>query len=434
MTKRVYEIDLRRTDADGYVEKTLVARRAAHRQPRRHRRGRRLRHRRRVLPARAVVRDRRAAAGRPPAHRQRQQLPGQRRAHPGHARRHRDGHHRPATRRAIEPSRRRPLVGHRGASGYRPEHTLAVVRDGDRAVRRLHRARRRLDEGRRARRPARERDQRHDGCRRPRRVRGPPARPRSSTACSVTGWFTEDFTLAELRTLRAEGAAAARPAGEHRVRRALPGPDARRGPRPGPPLVHLRRRARSASTPRRSTRRTSTRSACRSRSRCVAALQAQRRRPRRRARDHPELRGRQPARARRHDRRRRSPSWSSCSGAPVRLRGRRRPAHVRRPRDARRARARSRRTPTASALEKSVMIPRDAGGHPRHADAGHRATRTRAGLDGARLDVPAREPVPARSSSARAATRTPPATSPARSRCSSTPAWTASSPTTPTSP
>ena len=65
-------------------------------------------------------------------------------------------------------ARRAPSIGHRGASGYRPEHTLAVLRDGHPAVRRLHRARRRLDQGRRPRRPARERDRRHHRRRRPR--------------------------------------------------------------------------------------------------------------------------------------------------------------------------------------------------------------------------------------------------------------------------
>ena len=48
------------------------------------------------------------------------------------------------------------------------------LRDGDPAVRRLHRARPRVDQGRRARRPPRERDRRHDRRRRPSRVRRPP--------------------------------------------------------------------------------------------------------------------------------------------------------------------------------------------------------------------------------------------------------------------
>ena len=53
----------------------------------------------------------------------------------------------------------------------------------------------------------------------------------------VTGWFTEDFTLAELRTLRAPGAAVAAARREHGLRRALPGPDPGRGARPGPALA-----------------------------------------------------------------------------------------------------------------------------------------------------------------------------------------------------
>src|SRR3954453_8063269 len=77
---------------------------------------------------------------------------------------------------------------------------------------------------------------------------------------SHTGWFTEDFTLAELRTLRA-------------VERL---PDVRRANPAFNGLFRSRRSKRSStwpsatasgSTPRRSTRRTSTRSGCRSRSR-----------------------------------------------------------------------------------------------------------------------------------------------------------------------
>ena len=95
------------------------------------------------------------------------------------------------------------MIGHRGASGYRPEHTLAAYElairqcadviepdvvstsDGD------------------AGRPARERDQRHHRRRHQDGVRRAGGRPRPSTGSAVTGWFTEDFTLAELRTLRA---------------------------------------------------------------------------------------------------------------------------------------------------------------------------------------------------------------------------------------
>ncbi len=70
-------------------------------------------------------------------------------------------------------------------------------RDG----RRLHRAGSGLDEGRRADRAARERDRRQ----RPTSPRSSPiaSARRPSTARSLTGWFTEDFTLAEIKTLRA---------------------------------------------------------------------------------------------------------------------------------------------------------------------------------------------------------------------------------------
>ena len=47
----------------------------------------------------------------------------------------------------------------------------------------------------------------------------------------VTGWFTEDFTLAEIKTLRAREAGLA--SRNHIVRRPLRGADARRGARPG---------------------------------------------------------------------------------------------------------------------------------------------------------------------------------------------------------
>ena len=46
------------------------------------------------------------------------------------------------------------VIGHRGASAYRPEHTLALLPAGDRDGRRLHRARPRLDQGPRSSSPA----------------------------------------------------------------------------------------------------------------------------------------------------------------------------------------------------------------------------------------------------------------------------------------
>ena len=46
-------------------------------------------------------------------------------------------------------------------------------------------------------------DLRHHRRGRPARVRRPPDAPRPLDGVSVTGWFTDDFTLAELKTLRA---------------------------------------------------------------------------------------------------------------------------------------------------------------------------------------------------------------------------------------
>ena len=59
-------------------------------------------------------------------------------------------------------------------------------------------------QGRRAGRPARERDRRDHRRRRPARVRRPRRTTKTVDGVSVTGWFTEDFTLAELKTLRAK--------------------------------------------------------------------------------------------------------------------------------------------------------------------------------------------------------------------------------------
>ncbi|MGY1620164.1 glycerophosphodiester phosphodiesterase family protein [Geodermatophilus sp. SYSU D00691] len=107
----------------------------------------------------------------------------------------------PASRTATRSSV--PLVvGHRGASAYRPEHTLAsfelavdlgadliepdvvVSRDGALVVRHENELSRSTDVAERP----------EFAARRTTRVVGTVER---------TGWFTEDFTLAELRTLRA---------------------------------------------------------------------------------------------------------------------------------------------------------------------------------------------------------------------------------------
>ncbi len=94
------------------------------------------------------------------------------------------------------------IVGHRGAPSYRPEHTaasydlaidlgadlvepdLVVSRDGALVARHENELSRSTDVAARAEFAGRRRTQEVDGV-------------------EVTGWFTEDFTLAELRTLRA---------------------------------------------------------------------------------------------------------------------------------------------------------------------------------------------------------------------------------------
>ena len=123
------------------------------------------------------------------------------------------------------------VIGHRGASGYRPEHTLASYELAARHGRRLHRARPGLDQGRRAGRPPRERDRDDDRRRRPPRVRPPPDH-QDGRRRRLDGWFTEDFTLAELKTLRAKERCPQVPPGEHALRRPLPDADAPGGARP----------------------------------------------------------------------------------------------------------------------------------------------------------------------------------------------------------
>ena len=140
------------------------------------------------------------------------------------------------------PTRVHLVIGHRGASGYRPEHTLAsyelairqcadyiepdvvATKDGALVARHENEIGGTTDV-----------------------AAHPEFADRRTTktidGVPITGWFTEDFTLAELRTLRAKERLPAGPAGQHRVRRALPDPDARRGGRPGPALPHLRRHA-----------------------------------------------------------------------------------------------------------------------------------------------------------------------------------------------
>ena len=170
---------------------------------------------------------------------------------------------------------------------------------------------------------------------------------------AITGWFTEDFTLAELKTLRAkERIPQLRPANTA-FDGLYAGPDAAGGHRP------RQARAASASTPRPSTRRTSTRSGSRSRSRSSEALRAQRLPRPTRAGVHPVLRGLEPAAAAADDqgaaraahrrrRPRRTTSSSRATRAPT-------PTSPRPP-----GCATSPATPTASAPNKNLIVPRDA--------------------------------------------------------------------------
>jgi glycerophosphoryl diester phosphodiesterase len=109
----------------------------------------------------------------------------------------------PAHAAQERPGHRRPLViGHRGASGYRPEHTLAsyelaarmgadfiepdlvITKDGVLVVRHEPEIGGTTDVANRPEFASRRTTKLLDGA-------------------PVTGWFTEDFTLAELKTLRA---------------------------------------------------------------------------------------------------------------------------------------------------------------------------------------------------------------------------------------
>ncbi len=162
----------------------------------------------------------------------------------------------------------RPIViGHRGASGYRPEHTLAAYRLAIRHGRRLHRAGPGLHQGRRAGRPARERDLRHHRRGRPARSSPPARRRRPSTGSR------HRLVHRGLHPRRAEDAAGQGAAARRSARRTPPStagsrcpPSRRSSTWPGP--TGEPGAAPSASTRRPSTRPTSPRSACRWRSRC----------------------------------------------------------------------------------------------------------------------------------------------------------------------
>ena len=173
----------------------------------------------------------------------------------------------------VRTTDRSPLViGHRGASGYRPEHTLAAYRlairlgadyiepdlvstkDGVLVARHENEISGTTDVA----------DHPEFADRRTTKV---------IDGREVTGWFTEDFTLAELKTLRARsGCRTCGPATPGTT--GVQGPDLRRGAAPGATRRRGGRARRSACTRRPSTRRTSTRSGWRSRSRCCGPCAA----------------------------------------------------------------------------------------------------------------------------------------------------------------
>ena len=134
------------------------------------------------------------------------------------------------------------VIAHRGASGYRPEHTLAAyelairqcadmiepdvvsTKDGVLVARHENEISGTTDVATKTEFADRRTTKTIDGV-------------------AVTGWFTEDFTLAELRTLRAkERLPQVRPANTA-YDGLLPDPDPGRGLRPGPAVADLLRPA-----------------------------------------------------------------------------------------------------------------------------------------------------------------------------------------------
>ena len=248
---------------------------------------------------------------------------------------------------------------------------------------------------------------------------------------TVTGWFTEDFTLAELKTLRAkERLPAVRPAntaydGRYEV------PTLAGGARPGPAVAHAVTASRSACTPRPSTRRTSTRSACSLEEPLVRTLDAQRLR---RAASSPVfVQSFETGNLKQLNRMTsvRLVQLVDCSGAPVRLRGGRRHDDLRRPGDPGRA-GRDRPLRGRPGRCKNLIIPRDAAGNLlapiRVVRDAHRRGLIVHGWTFRRENQFLPVEFRSRHRPQRAS-----ATSAARSGRSSTRAWTASSPTTPTS-
>ena len=332
-------------------------------------------------------------------------------------------HERPGTRK-------QPIViGHRGASGYRPEHTLAAYQlaieqgadfiEPDLVVDAATACSWRGTRTRSRARPTS-----------PRIPSSPAAGRRRHRRHAVTGWFTEDFTLAELKTLRAKERLPARAPGEHGVRRPVRDPDAAGGDRPGRARERARRRRAAIGIYPETKHPTyfhslglsmeeplvacshANGSAARTRPVYIQSFEIanlKRPRPARRAAAGPAL-----------DRARQA----------VGLRRRRRPADLRRPGHA---------GGSAEIAEYADGIGRQQEpDHParrRRQPAGPdsaRARRPRAGSHRPRLDVPRREHVPARDFRV----GTDPAgtaTSPARCGVFLAAGWTGSSPTTPTS-
>ena len=117
----------------------------------------------------------------------------------------------PATAAAHDDREPNPLViGHRGASGYLPEHTLPGYALAIKIGRRLHRARSRGHQGRLPDRAPRAEHRCHHE-----RGQHPEFTTRRTTKMvdgfPVTDWFASDFTLREIKTLRAIQPNTARP-------------------------------------------------------------------------------------------------------------------------------------------------------------------------------------------------------------------------------
>ena len=247
-----------------------------------------------------------------------------------------DGFRQPGARRQAAKAGRPLVIAHRGASGYRPEHTLAAYRLGRAAWARTSSSRTSC--------PPR------TGCwspatrtrsAAPRTWPTTPSSPAGRTTktidgVAVTGWFTEDFTLAELKTLRAKERIPDSARGNTALRRAVPGPtfqevidlpgalSRRRGRRIGiypetkhPTYFRVDRARRWRSRWSR---------------RCAATGWTARR-----AGVHPVVRDREPAGARPLARRAAGAAARHAGQPALRLLAGRRPAHLRRPRHAGRA-------------------------------------------------------------------------------------------------